>query len=67
MANAGHRYFLAQDNDCHWYVVPCENAEEWDVWCNLPVDDPRSDGPPRFAVMVGGSPRLVTFNNPEID
>ena len=67
MPNAGPRYFLDQDNDGHWYVIPCENENEWEEWCNILEGDERGWQPPIFARSVGGSPRLVTFNNPDIE
>ena len=67
MANAGERYFLDQDSDAHWFVVPCENEKQWDEWVNLPEGDERGWHAPSFARAVGGSPRLVTFNNPDIE
>lgn len=60
------RFFLAQDDDCHWYVVPSDRQAEWDAWRAIPTDDERSWTPPDFARQVGGSPTLVTFTDPVI-
>lgn len=67
MSNAGPRFFLDQDNDSHWFVVPCENEKQWEGWLSIPAGDERGWPAPPFAKAVGGSPRLVTFNNPEIE
>lgn len=63
MANKLDGYFLAQDNDCHWYIVPRTKEGEWNVWQNLDSEDEKSWTVPLFARKVGGSPSLVTFFN----
>lgn len=60
------KFFLDQDDDGHWYVVPVNKMPEWDDWLNLDPDDPKSWSMPTFVNYVGGSPSLVTFTNPEI-
>lgn len=60
------RYFLDQDNDCHWYVVPAASRAEWEAWRAIPSDDERAWEPPAFAMPLGGSPTLVTFTDPMI-
>lgn len=60
------RFFLDQDNDSHWYIIPVEHAAEWSAWCEIPEDDERAWTPPPFALEVGGSPSRVTFTRPEI-
>ena len=57
------RYFLDCDNDCHHYVIPVDRQEEWEAWLDLDSDDEASWNVPLFAVAVGGSPSLVTFEN----
>jgi hypothetical protein len=61
------RFFLAQDNSGHWYVVPFVNRHEWHAWCDIPEDDERAWTAPPFAQEVGGSPSRVTFLSPEIE
>jgi hypothetical protein len=62
------RFFLAEDGDCHWFVVPVERRTEWDEWADLPSSDERAWTPPDYARAVGGSPSaLVTFSNPVIE
>lgn len=59
------RYFLDQDNSCHWYIVPVANRAEWEAWCELDEDDEASWTPPAFATPINGSPTRVTFTDPE--
>jgi hypothetical protein len=54
------KYFLSQDGDCHWYLVPAENRDEWYQWKELPSDDERSWEPPAYAKAVDG-PELMEF------
>lgn len=60
------RFFLAQDNDAHWYVVPVARRGEWEAWCAIPDEDERAWDAPEWARRVGGAPGLVTFTDPEI-
>jgi hypothetical protein len=60
------RFFLAQNNDCHWYLVPCDRRKEWDAWRSIDEDDERAWTAPDYAKLIGGSPSLITFTNPEI-
>lgn len=59
------RFFLAQDNDCHWYVVPEIRKEEWESWVNL--DDDASCEPPEWTLRTYGPPSAVTFEAPMIE
>ena len=59
------RYYLARDNDCHWYVVPVDRSEEWEEWLSLDSDDQRSWEAPAWARAVGGSPSVVSFTDPQ--
>ncbi len=63
---AHERWYLTTDNDSHWYVVPLARRGEWEAWCEIDPDDERAWTPPEFAVVVGGSPGLVTFTNPTV-
>ena len=60
------RYFLGQDNDCHWYVIPESKREEWEEWRDLDEDNEESWNVPKWALEVGGSPSRVTFGNFEM-
>lgn len=56
-------YYLDEDNDGHWYVVPVELSEVWQKWLSLPDDNPESWEPPDGCEQVGGSPTLVRFSD----
>lgn len=60
-------YFLSQDNDTHWFVIPLSKEKEWDEWCNIPTDDERSWEAPKYAREIGGSPSLVKFGSYHIE
>lgn len=52
---------LVQDDDCHWYVIPHKNLEEWSLWARdecLTLPD--------WAASVGGNPSLVIFKEHRI-
>lgn len=57
------RYKIAEDNSCHYYLIPANKQKEWDEWLNIPEDDERSWDAPNFAVAIDGWHRL-TFENP---
>lgn len=60
------RWFLDQDNDCHWYLVRWDKRHVWYEWCDLPSEDPDAWEPPEgVAKRIGGAPSLVIFTNPE--
>lgn len=54
-------YFLSQDNDSHWYVVPVSRRTDWEKWLELDPDNESAWNTPDFAEEVGGSPSLVEF------
>jgi hypothetical protein len=58
------RYFLASDDDGHWYVVAEEHRREWEEWRDIDSDDERAWTPPPFARSLGCSPTRVTFTDP---
>ncbi len=60
------RYFLDQDRDCHWYVVPVSLKKEWDVWNELDIETEEAWTPPEGVKEVGGWPGSVTFTDPNI-
>ncbi len=53
------RFFLDQDGDCHWYLVPESKREKWEKW-----KDSESWKCLDFAKPLGGGPRGVTFERP---
>ena len=59
-------YFLSQDGDAHWYLVPLARKTEWEAWQHLDRDDEASWDVPDFAREVGGAVSRVTFTSPEI-
>jgi len=58
------RYFLDQDNSCHWYLVDASRREEWNAWRELDEDDERSWKAPDCAKSINGGASKVTFTNP---
>ena len=58
------RYFLAQDNDAHWYIVKNDKRTQWEAWLCIPSDDERSWDAPEYTKAIGGSPSMVTFTDP---
>jgi hypothetical protein len=63
IAEANRRFYLAQDDDCHWYVVPFAKRHEFEDW----VASGEPDGEPEGVERVGGSPTLVTFADYRIE
>jgi len=60
------RYYLTQDNDSHWYVVPVTKRDEWNAWLELDEDDEAAWEAPEWALRTYGSPGVVEFENPLI-
>lgn len=60
------RFFMDQDNDCHWYIIPQERGDEWHKWKSIPDGDERGWTVPDWAKPIGESHTLVTFEDPEI-
>jgi hypothetical protein len=58
------RYFLASDDDGHWYVIDAARRDEWDDWREIDSEDERAWTPPPFAKSLGCSPSCVTFTDP---
>lgn len=52
-------YRLTTDNDSHWYVIPVAKGDEWESFLD-DRDDPEA---PEWAVRIGGSPSLVSFEH----
>lgn len=57
------RYFLDQDDDGHWYVVPTDKRVQWEQWFGS--DDYDTGLVPEFAIELGHDPSLVSFTDPE--
>lgn len=62
MIESDDGYFLSQDHDCHWYVIPVQHKSEWFDFLDLDTDDPTAWDVPEWADRVGGSPSLIIFN-----
>ena len=60
------KFVLVQDNDSSWYVIPAQHVVAWDTFCQIDPDDEKWWDVPKWAQRVGGSPSLVTFENPVI-
>ena len=61
------RFFLAQDNSSHWYVIPVSKRDEWSAWLDLDGDDERAWDVPEWALRTYGAPSLVIFEAPNIE
>ena len=55
------KYFLDQDEDCHWYIIPNENRAEWDIWTNLDPHKKEAWIVPIFAEAIDGFPSSIAF------
>jgi hypothetical protein len=64
MSSPAERFFAAQDNDSHWYLVPVAIRAEWDAWMGIPSEDERSWTPPSGAREIDG-PHTLTFTDPQ--
>jgi hypothetical protein len=60
------RFYLDCDSSSHWYIIPVNKQEDWDIWNNLDSDDELAWDAPDWAIPVNGSLTLVTFENPKI-
>jgi hypothetical protein len=58
-----NRYFLGQDQSCHWYLIPVMYKDAWIEWCDIPESDERSWDVPFFAKEIDGYHSL-TFTDP---
>lgn len=56
-------YFLSQDNDCHWYLIPLNEKASWQTFLNFPEGSEDSWNLPPFAQRVDG-PHAICFSNP---
>lgn len=58
------RFFLGQDNDSHWYIIPEQRRSEWEDWRNIDEEDERSWNEPPFAIRLGRHVSQLTFEDP---
>lgn len=62
-AKTPERFFLDQDQDCRWYLVPVSLRGVWDAWCALDTQDEAAWEAPPGATMIDG-PYTTTFIDP---
>lgn len=55
-------FFLSQDDDSHWYIIPIERQQEWDNWRAMNDDF----SVPPYAIPVNGAPRRVVFKQYDV-
>ena len=60
------RYFFAQDNSCHWYLVEAAERVHWDAWLELSEDDERAWDHPPFATRLDSGIEQATFEKVEL-
>lgn len=58
------KYFVSKDNDCHNYLIPLENRDQWEDFLELPEDDEESWSTPSWAYGFDGE--FLSFENPEL-
>lgn len=63
-ARGRERYFFAQDESSHWYIIPERLRAEWYEWTQLDPDNEDSWSPPNGARRLDGGPQAVSFENP---
>lgn len=59
------RYFLDQDNACHWFLIPEDMREQWQEFSSLDEDDESLWEVPHYARRLDGHPSQVTFTDPK--
>ncbi len=57
------RFYLDQDGDCHWFIVPVRLKVEWEAWLETGEEEDWPE-PPDGCTPIGGAPSLVTFADP---
>lgn len=61
------QYFLGQDQDTHWYLVPQEMRQKWDALKDYEDDDEVDAFIAAFGEMrINRHPSRVVFTQPEI-
>lgn len=53
------KYFLAKDDDCHWYLVEADKRGQWNSWLEAGYEDV-----PSFARELQGHVSNIEFENP---
>lgn len=62
------RYSLVTDDSCHWYMIPSNMREAWDVW----MADESDDGPaggcePEWAERLAKGVSFYSFTDLQLD
>lgn len=57
------KYFLDQDDDCHWYLIPLSEQVAWDKWCNSGFPD--GEFYEKTIKWMINNPKDIVFENPE--
>jgi hypothetical protein len=47
------KFFIDQDESCHWYVILASHRKEWREWRNLDQDDEKAWTAPDYAQPIG--------------
>lgn len=58
------RYRLAQDDSCHWYLIPADRQKDWWDW--MESEDAKLGVEPEWAKRIDGW-SLLTFTDPQED
>lgn len=66
MGEEKRRFFLDQDNDGHWFVVPVSKYVRWEEWLSLDSEDERAWDVPEYITPIDGGPQGVCFPSYEI-
>lgn len=61
----GEKYFLDQDQSCHWYLIPEKHRDDWQEYSSLDENDEFSWETPHYARRLDGHASRVVFTNPE--
>lgn len=56
------KYFVDQDESCHWYVIPALRRAAWEAFLDIPEDDELSWNVPAWAIMIDGA-SSIEFEN----
>lgn len=55
------KYFLDNDDDGHWYLVPVEEREAFEEWLDSDVDEHHIFTAKAYEYMIGGHPNKIEF------
>ena len=54
-------YFIDNDDNGHWYVLPAARREEWDSWLDKITNSPAAPVLPAWATYINGPANLIEF------